>query len=735
MVRHRQFFQFPETLRPSALQHRAEGTKISLITIAFSFHVPLVRMFDSSIVAFCTPALVKPSLCHGGVKTSQNIFSTHLCTNRPTHRKIDSSTGLQSGTGASHISNVASTGDVTVEKQEHPKPVHPPLPSPRQRFYDFSSNTINAIRIRHCRVFDKELAKLVERKVKSKESTLSDMSFLVSECITSKAVGGDAGWYTVPLKPDSELDPIVGHESESSSRNIDIRHTAMHPELVREALSARAGALQTIQFSYGWEIFVVEDVRHAVIPSFRGASRTRGFPVTPNMRQTSKKKPTIDPMSYFIQTFGCQMNVSDSERIASELQRRGYHETLEPKESAIYLLNTCALRDHAEQKVYSYLGPHAQRKWDAPSEVTLIVAGCVAQQEGERLLSRVPELDIVMGPQYANRIGEVLDDFHQNLTQIVAVDPIHIQEDISKPIRSSKLTAWVNVIYGCLEKCSYCVVPNTRGLEQSRSMEAIRKEIEGLASEGYREVVLLGQNVDAYGRDFYPKRTFADLLRYVHDVNGIERIRFTTGHPRYISENLLTTVSELTKVMEHFHIPPQSGDNGVLKEMGRGYTRERYISIAKRIRAKLPDASICADTIVGFPGESDGAFENTVSLADEVVFDSNMVRAYSARPNTPAGLRSDQVDEAVKAERLGIMNRKMREQAEIRSRRYLGRTVEVLVEGLNPKNSEEVMGRERSNRMVFFKGCTDTFQGQIVNVLVSEAFAFSLRGRVVSNPR
>lgn len=421
------------------------------------------------------------------------------------------------------------------------------------------------------------------------------------------------------------------------------------------------------------------------------------------------------------------MNASDSERIAAQLESQGYHQIDDPNKSAIYMLNTCALRDHAEQKVYSYLGPHAQRKWDAPQQVMLIVAGCVAQQEGDALLSRVPEIDIVMGPQYANRITDVLNLYHTSKAQVVAVDPIHIHEDISKPKRSSSITAWVNIIYGCLERCTYCVVPNTRGLEQSRPMSSIRREIEALAAEGYREVVLLGQNVDAYGRDLYPKATLSELLRYIHDVDGIERIRFTTGHPRYISENLINTVYELPKVMEHFHVPPQSGDSQVLKAMKRGYSRERYINIARRIREKMPDAAICADTIVGFPGETDDAFQNTVSLADEVVFDANMVRAYSARPNTIAASRPDQVNEEVKMERLAIMNKKMREQAEQRSRRYLGRTVEVLVEGMNPKRSNEVSGRERTNRIVFCEGGTELI-GKLIEVTVLEAYPFSLRG-------
>lgn len=584
--------------------------------------------------------------------------------------------------------------------------------------------------MRHCRVFTRELADLVLHSVRGKQSSLADLCYLLSECQTSRREGGDTGWLEIVESfPSSD----VPH-SRDCRGDEDLGQIAMNLEFLSEALTARPGALQSVRLSYGWEIFVVEDVRHAVVPTVRGVRRGPGFPVSPNMRRYSAKKPKIEPMSYYIQTFGCQMNVSDSERMAASLELKGYRATSDHESSAVYILNTCALRDRAEQKVYSYLGEHAQRKWDAPSEITLVVAGCVAQQEGERLLARVPELDMVVGPQYANRIGELLDDFRQNMVQTVSVDPIHIQEDISKPVRSSSVTAWVNIIYGCLEKCSYCVVPNTRGLEQSRSMDAIRRELVGLASEGYREVVLLGQNVDAYGRDLYPRRTFADLLKFIHDVEGIERIRFTTGHPRYISENLIRAVGELPKVMEHFHIPPQSGSDKVLKEMGRGYTRSRYIEITRRIRARMPDASICADTIVGFPGESDDDFEDTVSLLDEVIFDSNMIRAYSARPNTSAALRSDQVDEHIKAKRVGILNRKMREQAEARSRRYLGRKVEVLVDGANPKNGAEVMGRERSNRVVCFEGSLEKFKGKIVDVVVDEAFAFSLRGRVVSGP-
>lgn len=580
-----------------------------------------------------------------------------------------------------------------------------------------SSHRIKSVRITHCRTVSESLAQYVHKSVHSKTHTLAEMASMLSVCESTKLSAGDIGWYHMD-------------DNENGSKD---EHGDLHQELISHANGVPIGTLTTAKTSYGWEVFEVTDVRHVVSPSYIGASRGLGRPITPNMRRTSVKKPVIDPKSYFIQTFGCQMNVSDTERMSAELEVHGYHKTLDPDKSALYIMNTCALRDHAEQKVYSYLGPHAQRKWDAGGmDVTLVVAGCVGQQEGEKLLSRVPEVDIVMGPQYANRIGEVLQEYERHMSQVVMVDNVHVSEDISVPNRGSSVTAWVNIVYGCREQCTYCVVPNTRGsIEQSRSLDAIRKEMEGLGKQGYKEVVLLGQNVDAYGRDLYPKRTFAELLRYVHDVEGIERIRFTTGHPRYISTRLISTVAELPKVMEHFHVPPQSGDNEVLRQMRRGYTRERYIDIAKRIRELMPDASICADTIVGFPGESEDAFENTVNMAKEVVFDANMVRSYSARPNTTAGLREDQVDEVTKKRRLAVLNRLMREQATMRSERYLGREVEVLVEGVNEKNASEVMGRERSNRVVFFEGSVQEYVGKIVKVRVEAAFAFSLRGRVV----
>lgn len=446
---------------------------------------------------------------------------------------------------------------------------------------------------------------------------------------------------------------------------------------------------------------------------------------------------TTSPRRYHITTFGCQMNKADSERMAGILEDMGFAFSEDPNDADVILYNTCTIRDNAEHKVYSYLGRQAKRKHEQP-DLTLIVAGCVAQQEGEALLRRVPELDLVMGPQHANRLQDLLEQVLEG-NQIVATEPIHIMEDITKPRRDSKVTAWVNVIYGCNERCTYCVVPNVRGVEQSRTPEAIRAEMAEIGRQGYKEVTLLGQNIDAYGRDLpgvTPEgrhlHTLTDLLYYVHDVEGIERIRFATSHPRYFTERLIKACAELPKVCEHFHIPFQSGDNDILKAMARGYTQEKYRRIIDTIREYMPDAAISADAIVGFPGETEAQFENTLKLVEEIGFDLLNTAAYSPRPGTPAALWENQLSEEVKADRLQRLNHLVNIKASERSQRYQNRIEEVLVEDQNPKDSTQVMGRTRGNRLTFFTGNIDALKGKIVKVKITEIRAFSLTGEAIN---
>jgi len=440
-----------------------------------------------------------------------------------------------------------------------------------------------------------------------------------------------------------------------------------------------------------------------------------------------------DSRRYHVTTFGCQMNKADSERMAGILETMGMHWEEDPLQADVVLYNTCTIRDSAEQKVYSYLGKQAKRKRKNPN-LTLVVAGCVAQQEGEQLLRRVPELDLVMGPQYANQLESLLAQVGQG-NQVVATEPVHIMEDITKPRRDSNVTAWVNVIYGCNERCTYCVVPGVRGLEQSRTKEAIRAEMVELGEKGYTEVTLLGQNIDAYGRDLpgitpqgRRENTLTDLLYYIHDVPGIERIRFATSHPRYFTERLVKACAELPKICEHFHIPFQSGDNDVLKAMGRGYTHEKYRRIIDTVRRYVPDASISADVIAAFPGETEAQFQNTLTLMEDIVFDMVNTAAYSPRPGTPAAEWENQLDEQTKQDRLQRLNHLVSQQAEERSARYQGRTENVLVEATNPKDPNQVMGRTRGNRLTFFPGDINVLKGRIVPVTITETRAFSLTG-------
>ena len=441
--------------------------------------------------------------------------------------------------------------------------------------------------------------------------------------------------------------------------------------------------------------------------------------------------------SYWVTTFGCQMNKADSERMAGILESMGYREASAELEADLVLYNTCTIRDNAEQKVYSYLGRQAQRKRTNPN-LTLVVAGCVAQQEGESLLRRVPELDLVMGPQHANRLDVLLAQVEQG-QQVVATEEHHILEDITTARRDSAICGWVNVIYGCNERCTYCVVPSVRGKEQSRLPAAIRLEMEGLAAQGFKEITLLGQNIDAYGRDLpgitpegRRQHTLTDLLQFVHDVEGLERIRFATSHPRYFTERLIDACAELPKVCEHFHIPFQSGDDAVLKAMARGYTVDRYRRIIDRIRERMPDAAISADVIVAFPGETDAQYRRTLDLIEAIGFDQVNTAAYSPRPNTPAADWPDQLPEAVKVERLREINALVERVARARSARYGGRTEQVLVEGINPKDPDQVMGRTRTNRLTFFTAARadgSRWQpGDLVEVRIEAVRSFSLSG-------
>jgi tRNA-2-methylthio-N6-dimethylallyladenosine synthase len=526
--------------------------------------------------------------------------------------------------------------------------------------------------------------------------------------------------------------------------------------------------------------------------------------------------------TYTIKTMGCQMNVADSERLEGVLQHqlslRKIGDDGDDAAAAaavgsdvpadVVIWNTCSIRDHAEQKVYDAVGPYAARKRrrsgnsnnNNNKHSVLIVTGCVAQQEGEALIKRVPEIDAVIGPQYIPYLPSVLDTILNDGRQVVltapnilthniqaeqekklgrvVIDPVHAAPksvDVltdptttamddsyhhgndgansvgwySEPVRGNTVTAFVNVLYGCNEHCTYCVVPSTRGMEQSRTMESILHECQSLSDAGYKEITLIGQNIDAYGRDMIPKRNFAQLLEFLNNnlhggssgtgsdgsdesSSGIERIRYVTSHPRYFTDRVIDAVANLDKVCECFHMPFQAGDNDVLKRMRRGYTYESYMKIINKIRTSAPDAAICADIIVGFPGETDEAFQRTLDLMREVKFDNVNSFAYSPRPNTEAALFDEQIPEDVKSNRLRQVQDLATKHGHERSQRYLGRVEDVLVEDANPRNpSRQVMGRTRQGRQVYFDGDLSHLKGRTVPVKITEARTWSLMGELV----
>ena len=453
--------------------------------------------------------------------------------------------------------------------------------------------------------------------------------------------------------------------------------------------------------------------------------------------KSSRKDSQIG--SYWITTFGCQMNKADSERMAGTLEKMGYSKATDELKADLVLYNTCTIRDNAEQKVYSFLGKQAKRKHNFPN-LKLVVAGCLAQQEGESLLRRVPELDLVMGPQHVNNLENLLERVDSG-NQVVATEEAFITEDITNARRESSICGWVNIIYGCNERCSYCVVPSVRGKEQSRYPSAIKQEIETLSRKNFKEITLLGQNIDAYGRDLpistiegRKENNLTDLLYYIHDIDGIRRIRFATSHPRYFSNRLINACYELNKVCEHFHIPFQSGNNEILKLMARGYTIDKYKKIIENIRLLMPNASITADAIVAFPGETEQQYRDTLKLISDIGFDQVMTAAYSPRPNTPAAIWNNQIPEEIKKERLKEINELVETTSRKRNQRYMNNIESILIEGLNPKDNSQMMGRTRTNRLTFVeipKNVEFNYSlGDEINVKIFETRSFSLSGQI-----
>jgi tRNA-2-methylthio-N6-dimethylallyladenosine synthase len=440
----------------------------------------------------------------------------------------------------------------------------------------------------------------------------------------------------------------------------------------------------------------------------------------------------MEPKRAVVITYGCQMNKYESERMAGILVGLGYEITSQTRSADLILLNTCSIRDKAEQKVYSQLGQLKWLKRDNP-DLIVGVCGCVAQQEGEHILQRAPHVDLVFGPQNIPKLPTLLTGVQTRRRQLSDLADNPLWDEQLFPIqRDNPCQAWVTVMQGCDKFCTFCVVPYTRGREQSRPTAAIVHEVQALADQGYKEVTLLGQNIDSYGKRSPEGKDLADLLVLLNPINGIKRIRFITSHPRDFSEKLMKTVGTLDKVCEYIHLPVQSGSSVTLRRMHRGYTRDDYLVQVERLRTLVPDVAISTDLIVGFPGESDDDFAQTVQLVQAVEFDSMYLFKYSSRPGTRAATFDDQVSETVKSERFNALLMVQEAIQLRRNRARIGRYEEVLVEGPSKKGSVQLTGRTRQNRPVNFVG-HPSLTGSLVTVCIEKGGAHSLEGKVCTD--
>jgi tRNA-2-methylthio-N6-dimethylallyladenosine synthase len=468
---------------------------------------------------------------------------------------------------------------------------------------------------------------------------------------------------------------------------------------------------------------------------------------------------------FFIKTYGCQMNERDSEQVAHSLIARGYERVASETEADVVLLNTCSVRDMADQKALGKMGMLGQLAKQRP-EIVFGFLGCMAQARGKSLLKNLPHVDLVVGTQKFHRVAEYVDELVAKKRAVVAgvADPGHRPMDDPRfsihadhfrivdvaeeagsqsTIREQQLapkqaTAFVSVMQGCNMHCTFCIVPQTRGAERSRSIPEIVREARDLVARGVKEVTLLGQIVNLYGRHEFPKidnkSPFVQLLEVVHQIDGLERLRFTSPHPIGFREDLIGAFERLPKLVEHVHLPLQSGSNKILKAMHRAYTAEKYVDLVQRIRLARPGISITTDIIVGFPGESDDDYKQTRDLVERVQFDNAFVFRYSARRDTPAVEMPDQIEERVKEERNHNLLDVVNESARRANERLVGRHVEILCDGPSKTNPERLMGRTRTNKIVICEG-GDELVGELVDAQIERATGFSLYGTPLSRPK
>ncbi len=435
--------------------------------------------------------------------------------------------------------------------------------------------------------------------------------------------------------------------------------------------------------------------------------------------------------AYYTYTYGCQMNENDTERLAGQLRVQGYDEAARPEEADVILINTCCVRESAEKKIHGKIGELKRLKTANPNLIVAI-AGCMAQKDRDKLFKRAPHIDLVLGTHNIHEFGEIIADFGRSRGRVLAVwDQAERLAPEVPTVRKAGVAAWLPIMYGCNNFCTYCIVPYVRGRERSRPLAEVVAEAEELAGQGYREITLLGQNVNSYGKDEAGHPDFADLLAAVDEVNGIARIRYMTSHPRDMSDKVIEAVKNSRHVCEHFHLPIQAGSDAVLAAMNRGYTADDYRRLIGRVRAAIPGSSLTTDIIVGFPGETDAMFAATLALVEEVRFDAAYTFLYSQRSGTPAAAIPDQIPLPVKKERLQRLMQLQNDVSLEINRGLVGTEAEVLVEGESKNDANKMMGRTRTNKIVIWDKAGGETPGALVTIEVTAAQTWVLKGRII----
>lgn len=444
--------------------------------------------------------------------------------------------------------------------------------------------------------------------------------------------------------------------------------------------------------------------------------------------EQEKKSNFYAGKKYFLRTYGCQMNVHDSEEIKAILENLGYTETDELEDSDIVVLNTCAIRENAHDKVFGYLGRCKHLKATTKKDLIVCIGGCMAQEEVvvNELKTKHPYVDIIFGTHNIHELATMIKNVGKE-RQDIKVYSIegNVYENIDYK-RDSKITAWVNIMYGCDKFCTYCIVPYTRGKQRSRRACEIVREVEKLVSEGYQEVTLLGQNVNAYGKDLENEMTFAGLLEAVAKTN-IPRVRFVTSHPWDFTDEMITTIAKYPNIMPYIHLPLQSGSSRILKLMGRRYTKEEYLELFDKMKKKIPGVAISTDIIVGFPGETESDFTETLEVVKHCKYDGAYTFIFSPRVGTPAASMPDDTPLKEKEDRLHRLNELVNSYSLENNQKLLNKTVPVLIQGISEKGSNKVYGYTDTMKLVNVVGSKDLI-GKIVNVTITDAKSFSLDG-------